>query len=174
ERGELARGLLALRDPRGLPLVKEVHDLRQGEPRGFGRELGPDLVAEEAEGFLFVPGAGASDPLVGIMPPQSFSGYHRPLGYFAAWGPPISPGPVRDCNLADITTMVMHILGEAIPRRYVSNPPRRLFPATYFVERRMAYAGRPEDGLLKPGERARGAGVDAAVQAQLQALGYVQ
>ena len=136
--------------------------------------MGPDLVAEEAEGFLFVPGGGASDPLVGIMPPQSFSGYHRRLGYFAAWGPPVVPGPVRDSNLRDVTTMVVHILGEKIPRRYVSNPPRRLFPPTYFVERPMAYSGFPDDGLLKPGERARGAGVDSAVQAQLRALGYVQ
>jgi hypothetical protein len=174
ERGQLSRGLLALRDPRGLPLVREVHDLRRGTPPGYGRELGPDLVAEEAEGFLFVPGAGAADPLVGIMPPRSFSGYHRRLGYFAAWGPPIVPGPVRDSDLADVTTMVAHILGEKIPRRYRANPPRGLFPPTYFVERPMAYRGLPDEGYRKPGERESGVGVDAAVQEQLRALGYVE
>jgi hypothetical protein len=174
EREQLSRGLLALRDPRGLPLVREVHDLRTGTERGYGRELGPDLVAEEAEGFLFVPGNGPADPLAGIMPPQSFSGYHRRLGYFAAWGPPIVPGPVRDSDLADVTTLAVHILGERIPRRYTANPPRGLFPDTYFVERQMVYSGFPDEGYRKPGDRAPGAGVDDAVAAQLRALGYVQ
>lgn len=173
-RGELARGLLALRDPQGRPVVREVHDLRKGASAGHGLELGPDLVAEEAEGFLFVPGAGPGDPLVGVMPPQSFSGYHRRLGYFAAWGPPIVPGAVRDGDLADVTTMTMHILGEKIPRRFLANPARGLFPPTYFVERPMAYTGFPDEGLRKPGERAPAAGVDSSVASQLRALGYVQ
>ena len=107
------------------------------------------------------------------MPPRSFSAYHRRLGYFAAYGPPIETGPVRETDLGDVPAMTMHILGERIPRRFRNNLPRRIFPTTYWVERPMMYVGYPEDGLRRPGERAA-RNPDRGVEDQLRALGYVQ
>ena len=171
-RGEFARALAALRDPAGRPLVSSVHDTRAVESRGHGMDLGPEIVAEEADGFVFVPG-NPGDSLVGVMPPQSFSAYHRRLGYFAALGPPIESGAVRDTDLGDIPAMTMHILGERIPRRFRNNLPRRIFPPMYFVERPMAYTGMADEGLRRPGQRETSP-MDPGVEEQLRALGYVQ
>lgn len=171
-RASFARKLEALTDPQGRRLVRTVHDTRAQPVRGYGLELGPEIVAEEAEGFLFVPGT-AEDPLVGVMPPRSFSGYHRRLGYFAAYGPPIVAGAVRDIDLSDVTAMTMHVLGEEIPRRYWHNVPRKLFPPTYFVERPMRFSGNLTTGLRRPGDRPAGSW-DEGVAEQLRSLGYVQ
>lgn len=171
-RASFARTLEALADPQGRRLVRAVHDTREQPVRGHGLELGPEIVAEEAEGFLFVPGR-PSDPLVGAMPERSFSGYHRRLGYFAAYGPPIVPGPVRDLDLSDVPAMAMHVLGEQIPRRYVHDVPPTLFPPAYFTARAVRFSGEPTSGLRRPGERP-GGGWDEGVAEQLRALGYVQ
>ena len=69
--------------------------------------------------------------------------------------------------------MATHILGEEIPRRYVHNPPRNMFPPTYFVERPMKFYGDPYQGLRRPRPRPT-TGVSAEVEEQLRALGYVQ
>ncbi|MGQ0722190.1 MAG: alkaline phosphatase family protein [Candidatus Eiseniibacteriota bacterium] len=172
-RAAFARGLEGLRDDRGRPLVQRVHDTRSEASRGYGRDLGPEIVAEEAEGFVFVPGNSAADALTGVMPARSFSAYHRRLGYFAACGPPIVAGPVRDLDLADVPAVALHVLGEKVPRRYLHNFPRKVFPATYFVERPMLFSGDSRVELRRPGTTAP-VGVDAGVEEQLRALGYVQ
>ncbi|MGH2570684.1 MAG: alkaline phosphatase family protein [bacterium] len=169
-RARVATALSALVGDSGQPLVQAVHDTRAEEHRGWGADLGPDLVAEEAEGFLFVPGE-ATDPLVGPLPPTAFSGYHRRAGFFAARGRPIVPGEVRDCSLPDVPALALHLLGEKIPRRYTQNVPRRLFPAEHFLKRPMEYVGRPQEGLRKP-DRATFR-IDPAVEEQLRGLGYV-
>lgn len=171
-RHEFRTQLEALQAPDGTPLVRAVHDPASGEIHGFGAEFGPDLVAEEAEGYLFVPGTPGG-PLVGPLGPQLFSGFHRRHGIFGAYGRPIQPGAVRDCDLGDVPAIAMHLLGEAIPRRYAQNIPRNLFPPAFFVQRPMAYAGFPQDGLRKPGEMPT-APPDPQVAEQLRALGYVQ
>ena len=170
-REEFRTALQQLTDSDGRPLVRAVHDTRIPDPLGYGIGLGPDFVAEEAEGFLFVPGP-ADGPLVGVLPVTGFSGYHRREGYFGAYGPPIVRGPVRTLDLRDVTAITMHVLGERIPRRYVHNIPKKLFPLTYFVERPMAFSGRPETELRRPGE-VRGEAA-AGLEEQLRALGYVR
>jgi len=172
-REKFARAVAAATDDRGNSLVRKAHDTRAVETPGYGAELGPEIVAEEAEGYLFVPG----DPkgrLVAPLAPMSFSGYHRREGYFAAFGPPIVPGEVRPCDLQDVPAMAMHVLGERVPRRYVHNVPRKLFPLDYFVRRPMSFAGRPRDGLREPGDPVAGPELDPAIEDQLRAVGYVQ
>jgi hypothetical protein len=172
-RAQVARALQGLRDERGRPLVAQVHDTRSAPTQGYGRELGPEIVAEEAEGFVFVPGNSAADPLTSVMPARSFSAYHRRLGYFAACGPPVVPGPLRDLDLSDVPAITLHILGEKVPRRYLHNFPRAAFPPTYFVERPMQFSGDPRTELQRPGAEVP-AQVDAGVEEQLRALGYVK
>jgi hypothetical protein len=137
-------------------------------------ELGPAIFLEEAEGLLFVPGS-EEGLLLAPLSWGAFSGYHRRDGYFAMRGPAVVPGTVRDFDLQDVPALALHLLGEAVPRRYVPNPPRGLFPISYFVERPMAYIGGPTEGLRRPGEGpVREAVSDAALEEQLRALGYVQ
>lgn len=157
----------------GRRLVRAAHDLRSESHPGFGLELGPEIYLEEEEGLLLVPrlpGPG----LVGPMPYGSFSGYHVREGYFAAFGPAIVAGEVRDLDLQDIPAMTFHILGERIPRRFLHNIPRRLFPTEYFLERPMEFVGGLDSGLRRPGETARPAASDAGIEEQLRALGYVE
>ncbi len=161
----------SLTDAEGEPVVREVHDTRDVLVRGYGLELGPDIVAEEADGYLFVPGAKDA-PIVVPLPEQSFSGWHRRHGYLGAWGPPIQPGALRDCDLADVPALAMHILGRPIPRRFHQNLPRRIFPDGAFIERPMEYSGRPHEGLRRPGERGT-VGIDPAIAEQLNAIGYL-
>jgi hypothetical protein len=170
-RASFAAALANLEDDSGRSLVRAVHDTQAREHRGFGGELGPDIVAEEVEGYLFVPGQ-ADGPLVAPLPPTSFSGYHRRAGFFAARGYPIVAGEVRDCTLPDIPAMSLHLLGERIPRRYTQNVPRRLFPIDYFLKRPMLFEGEPRSGLREPGPAE--SRIDPAIEAQLQSLGYVQ
>ena len=172
-RARFAAALSAATDESGVPLARAVHDTRSSTTRGWGGDLGPDVVAEEMEGRLFVPGR-AGGPLVEPLAPTAFSGYHRREGYFAARGRAIVPGPVRDCDLNDVPAIAMHVLGEAIPRRYVHNVPRRIFPVDYFVRRPMVFAGAPRDGLRKPEAPDGAPRRDAAIEDQLRALGYVR
>jgi hypothetical protein len=161
---------------RGRPLVRAAHDLRTESHPGFALELGPQVYLEEVEGLLLVPrlpGPG----LVGPLPYTAFSGYHVREGFFAAYGPAIVAGEVRDLDLQDIPAMTMHLLGERIPRRYLHNVPRKLFPTDFFLERPMEFVGGLDTGLRHPGELASPAGAaatDAAIEEQLRALGYVE
>lgn len=177
DRAALVDALTKLTAPDGRPLVRAAHDLVPSGGRGFGIPLGPSVFAEEAEGFLFIP-ADESAPLVGPLEPTAFSGYHRRDGYFGAVGPPIAVGEVRPFDLQDIPAMAFHLLGERIPRHYIANIPKRLFPTHYFVERPMLYSGAPTDGLRRPepnvGSPAGDAAPDAGIQEQLRSLGYVR
>jgi hypothetical protein len=170
ERRLLVQSLESLTDESGRKLVRDAHDLIPAHGRGQGIALGPAVFAEEEEGFMFYPGA-AGDPLVQTLDPRAFSGYHRRTGYFGAWGHPIAVGPVRDFDLQDIPAITLHLLGEKIPRRYIHNIPRRLFPDAYFLERPMAFSGSPNEGLRSPNAAA---GSGAEIREQLEALGYVQ
>jgi hypothetical protein len=171
-RREFAAALRSLKDTEGRPVVAQVHDVRGTPSRGWGLALGPDVVAEEAEGFLFYPGTPDA-PLTGPLPPGAFSGWHRREGFFGARGRPIAPGALRALDLQDVPAMAMHLLGEAIPRRYVHNIPRGLFPPMYFVERPMKFAGGPLEGLAQPRPSAPG-DVDPAVAEQLRSVGYLR
>ncbi len=170
-RREFVTYLESVTDERGQPVARAVYDTRNDVGHGFGLELGPAIVAEEAEGLVFVPGL-ADGPLLGALSPTAFSGWHRRHGFFGAYGRTIIPGEVRDCDLLDIPAMTMHILGERVPRRYRHNFPRPLFSSTYFVWRPMVFSGRPEGGFRRPDEASE-AGVDPAVREQLEALGYL-
>jgi hypothetical protein len=175
DRAALVAALTALTDEAGHPLVRTAHDLVEDSLYGKGASLGPAVFAEEAEGYMFVPGA-ADGPLTAPLAPASFSGYHRRNGYFGAIGHAIQPGPVREFDLGDIPAMTMHLLGQPIPRRFVHNFPRRLFPLGYFVERPMTYSGEPGEGLRAP-EDALAAGAsdaDRGIEDQLRSLGYVR
>lgn len=176
DRRELTNFLDSLKSETGEPLVRAAHDLFPEVGTGNGTTLGPAVFAEEAEGFLFVPGDSA-DALTGELAAGAFSGYHRRLGYFAATGHPIFPGPVREFDLQDIPAMTLHLLGEAIPRRFVHNIPRRLFPLGYFVERPMRFVGAPTDGLRPPstaGEERGAPLLDEGIEEQLRSLGYTR
>jgi hypothetical protein len=177
ERAALVAALAALTDDRGSPLVKAAHDLVDEADSGSGRSLGPVVFAEEADGYMFVPG-DSSGRRVGPLAPAAFSGYHRRDGYFAAWGRPIQVGPVRTFDLQDVPAMTMHLLGEPIPRRYRHNFPRRLFPLGYFVERPMTFSGTPREGLRDAPSSAdtsgSGASPDRGIEDQLRSLGYVR
>jgi hypothetical protein len=177
DRSVLVSTLASLADDRGNRLVRTAHDLVGDPGAGKGGPLGPVVFAEEADGYMFVPGDDSS-PLVGPLAPGSFSGYHRREGYFAATGHPIQPGVVRPLDLQDIPAMTMHLLGEKIPRRFIQNIPRQLFPAGYFVERPMTFDGDPRQGFRDP----QAAGTvptsapapDEGIKEQLESLGYVR
>ncbi len=172
-RDALVQALQVARDPSGSLVTRKVHEPSRIPVSGFAAHLGPDVYAEETEGFLFVPGT-AGGALTGPLSPRSFSGWHRSNAYFGAWGRPIVAGPVRDLDLADIPAMAMHILGEDIPRRYIHNIPRRLFPLAYFYERPMSLTGGIVDGLRHPdGTPASGTTVDDAIREQLESIGYL-
>lgn len=171
-RARFAAGLAALADSAGRALVAAVHDVQAVPVHGYGLPLGPDLVAEEADGFLFFPGIPGG-PRLGPLPPGAFSGWHRRVGWFAALGPAIAPGELRPIDLQDVPALTMHILGEPVPRRYVHNIPRRLFPLAYFVERPMRFAGGFREGLRAPGD-APAPAVDPAVVEQLRSVGYLR
>jgi hypothetical protein len=173
ERRVLVEFLEGLTDGAGNKLVSDAHDLVTDDLRGHGIPLGPAVFAEEAEGFMFYPGA-PGDSLVSVLNPLAFSGYHRRIGYFGAWGHPIAPGPLREFDLQDVPAIVLHILGEKVPRRYIHNVPRRLFPDAYFVERPMTFTGAPNEGLRTPGKPGPGTESDMGIREQLEALGYVQ
>ena len=173
DRETVIRALEAAATPAGRPVVRAVHEPKRVPTTGYGRDLGPDLVAEENDGFLFAPGSAAG-ALTGPLGSRSFSGWHRRLGYFGIYGRPVVAGPVRDLDLADVPAMAMHLLGEPIPRRYVHNFPRRVFPVSYFLERPMRFSGDVVEGLRHPGERGEsGAPIDDAIAEQLRAIGYV-
>jgi hypothetical protein len=172
DRAAFVSRLQELRDPRGRPLVSAAHDVRTPQAVGWGLDLGPEVVALEADGFLFVPGS-PDGPLVGPLPSTMFSGWHRRRGYFGALGHAVIPGPVRDLDLRDVTALSMHLLGERIPRRYVHNVPRKMFPPEYFLERPMVFTGAINEGYRRPEERGA-ANVDPAIAEQLRALGYVE
>jgi hypothetical protein len=171
-RARFADGLRALRDGDGRPVAAAVHDLRAKRSAGYGLPLGPDVVAEEADGFLFYPG-GPGAPEIGPLPPLAFSGWHRRLGTFAAVGPAIVPGDVRPLDLEDIPAMALHLLGESIPRRYVHNIPRRAFYDTFFIERPMRFSGDLGEGLRRPGDSPAPA-LDPAIAEQLRSVGYLR
>ncbi len=177
ERASLVAALAALTDEKGERLVKTAHDLVEVTVGGAGTPLGPAVFAEEADGYMFVPGA-ANGPLTAPLAPGSFSGYHRRSGYFAARGHPIQTGSVRDFDLRDIPAMTMHLLGEPIPRRYMHNIPRRLFPLGFFVERPMTFSGAPGEGLRAPADvrtaSESGVAPDRGIEDQLRSLGYVR
>jgi len=170
DRQMLVQSLESLVDESGRKLVLAAHDMVSLDGRSRGAALGPAVFAEEADGFMFYPGA-PGDSLVRTLDPRAFSGYHRRTGYFGAWGHPIALGPVRDFDLQDIPAITLHLLGEKIPRRYIHNIPRRLFPDAYFVDRPMAFTGAPNEGLRSPD-----AGIETGteIRDQLEALGYVQ
>lgn len=165
--------LEAIRDPSGRSLTSAVYDTRAHDAHGFGLALGPDVVADEADGYLFVPGRPQGS-LTLPLEPAWFSGWHRRYGFFGAYGRPIEAGPVRDCMLGDVPAIALHLLGEPIPRRSFQNVPRRLFPDAFFVERPMTYSGEPTEGLRRPRDEAPPAEMDASVREQLRSLGYVQ
>lgn len=171
-RAAFAEGLRALRDDAGVPVAAAVHDVRGERVQGFGLPLGPDVVVEEADGFLFYPGSPGG-PLVGPLPPAAFSGWHRRAGVFGALGPAIVPGEVRPIDLRDIAAMVTHLTGQSIPRRYVHNIPRKLFDGMFFIERQMLFQGDLAEGLRRPGESAP-AGPDPAIAEQLRSVGYLR
>ncbi len=171
-RTRFAQQLAGLEDDAGRSVVAAVHDIRSKPSRGFGLALGPDVVAEEADGFLFYPGTPAA-PRTGPLPPGAFSGWHRRAGYFGARGPAIVAGPLRAIDLQDVPATAMHILGESIPRRYVHNVPRGLFPRMYFIERPMVFSGDPMNELARPVETG-GDAIDPAVAEQLRAVGYLR
>lgn len=155
EGAEFANVLARTESPEGNRLVRAVHDTRAQPVRGFGLSLGPDIVVEEEEGYLFVSGS-ETGPLVLPLTPTSVSGRPRRMGYFAAFGPPIVAGPLRDIDLTDVTALTLHVLGEKIPTRYSHNVPRKIFPVNYFVWRPMLETGAPaQDGLRHPRETAR-------------------
>ena len=106
------------------------------------------------------------------MTPTAFSGWHRRAGFFAARGSAIVPGDAPDYELPDVPALALHLLDEAIPRRYAQEVPRNLFSADWLAEHPPRSAGRPEDGLRRPGSFE--AYIDPEVEAQLQSLGYVQ
>jgi hypothetical protein len=175
EREELVRALESLTGDREAKLVRAAHDLITGAEQRPGAFLGPAVFAEEAEGYMFHPGS-PGDSLVQVLDPRAFSGYHRRVGYFAAWGHPVRRGPVRDLDLQDVPAMTFHLLGEEIPRRWIHNIPRRLFPDAYFVERPMRFTGAPNEGFRAPNFQGDPAAEDSAgeIRRQLEALGYVQ
>ena len=149
---------------------RAVHDLRTRDLRGHAAHLGPVLVPEPADGFTTVPGdleAPLVAELVGPIRARA-----RRDGYFAIAGPFVEVGPVRDLDLADVPAIVMHRVGEPIPRRYVHNVPRRLFPLDYFVLRPMKFSGTPNDELRAPS--ASDGPLDEAVAATVRGLGYVR
>lgn len=172
ERRILVESLENLTDGSGQKLVRDAHDMVTKDQRGRGIPLGPAVFAEEAEGFMFYPGS-PGDSLVRVLDPRAFSGYHRRIGYFGAWGHPIAPGPVREFDLQDVPPILLHVLGEKIPRRYIHNVPRHLFPDAYFVQRPMTFSGTPSEGLRSPAKPA-GAESSTEIREQLEALGYVQ
>ena len=173
DRRALVQALENLTDNTGRKLVRDAHDMVTKSVRGFGIPLGPAVFAEEADGFVFYPGT-PGDSLVRVLDPRAFSGYHRRIGYFGALGHPIAPGPVRDFDLQDVPAILLHLLGEKIPRRYIHNIPRHLFPDAYFVERPMTFSGAPNEGLRSPGKPGPAVEGDGEIRAQLEALGYVQ
>ena len=165
-------GLRELRDDAGRPVAAHVYDLHETPSRGYGLALGPDVVAEEADGFLFYPGA-AGAPVLGPLPPLAFSGWHRRQGTFRAVGPALMPGEIRPLDLEDVPAMALHLMGESIPRRYVHNVPRRAFYDAYFVERPMRFTGDLGEGLRKPGD-APATALDPAIAEQLRSVGYLR
>jgi hypothetical protein len=170
DRRSLTQFLDTLATDEGGGLVREAVGVRDRLANGFGAELGPDVVAFEAEGYLFVPG-DASDPLVTPLPYTSFSGYHRRDGFFAACGAPIASGARVAIDLRDVPAWTMHALGEAVPERYTSEIPETPFRPEYFAARPIRRRGGATDGLRRPGDAAP---IDESVAAQLEALGYVR
>ena len=171
-RAAFVAGLRGLEDASGAPVAAHVYDLHDTASRGYGLALGPDVVAEEADGFLFYPGAPGA-PELGPLPPMAFSGWHRRAGTFRAVGPAVVPGRIRDTDLEDVPAMALHLLGEAIPRRYVHNVPRQAFYDTFFVERPMRFTGALDEGLRKPGD-GPGPALDPAIAEQLRSVGYLR
>ncbi len=170
-RAAFVEELRGLRTEDGTPVASAVYDVRGEKGPGYGLPIGPDVVADEAEGLLFFPGT-PDGPLVGPLPPTAFSGWHRRVGVFAALGPAIVPGEVRPIDLRDLAAMVTHLAGKPIPRRYVHNIPRKLFAESFFLERPMVFTGDLAEGLRRPGET--GAALDPAIAEQLRAVGYLR
>jgi hypothetical protein len=169
---EAYRAALETLEDDGRRCFRAVHDLSKQELRGHAASIGPRIVAEPAEEFAIVSGAADSSRLVPIASAGRV-GVPRLQGYFAMLGRFVEPGVVRDLDLADVSAIVMHRLGEKIPRRYVHNVPRRMFPLDYFVARPMSFSGRPEDELRRPSSLAPPSG-DDGIEAQVRGLGYVR
>lgn len=166
----LRERLLALRDPEGAPVIHDVRtreELYDGPHVGLAADL---LIALHDDSVWFYYSEGEVPDRV-FEPSGWASGNHKPDGLLLGWGPSVRPGAaLADMGIGDVLPTVFAAMGEAIPddvegrvRRELFRPEAKIAPR-WRTARRWRAADAP----------ARDAATDAAIEARLRGLGYLQ
>jgi len=167
----LREQLLAFRDPAdGSPVFTEVHLNRlEGTPYS---EHTPDLTVRLRDGgFVSI----LKGPEGRVVSPRAHAdGTHRPDGVFMAWGPGIAQGvEAEPLSLLDITPIILHLLGLAIPRELEGRLPTEIFreaPSDIPQRRASTAPAAPlqANAAREPSEEER-----EALLRQMKLLGYM-
>jgi predicted AlkP superfamily phosphohydrolase/phosphomutase len=169
-REELARVLLALRDPdtgaQVITAVQRREDIYNGE---FVERL-PDLYLEAADGYLIRGGFG-NGPIETFPVPKA---NHDPWGIFAGWGPEVAGGGVEleGMRIIDVAPTLLHLLDVPVPEDMDGRVASEVF-------REGSEAARRRPTLGPPAAAVAGVAPDLSIEEEesvkgvLRGLGYM-
>lgn len=166
---ELRAKLLAMRDPEGNEVIQAVHtreELYQGPHVASAADV---VIAHHDDSVWFYYSEGEVPERI-FEPSDWASGNHKPDGLFCAWGPGIrAGGHVGDAQIVDILPTLYAGLGVSIPDDGDGRVLREVFRPELGVRPlyRAAAAWTAPEGV-------RDAASDAAIEARLRGLGYLQ
>jgi predicted AlkP superfamily phosphohydrolase/phosphomutase len=172
-RAELAQKLLTYVDQAGgQPVVTAAvtRDEAFGGPAGA---LAPDLTLTLRDGGL-----------VSILPAESVvtpraqpAGTHRPVGVFMAMGPGIRTGAaVDELSLLDVTPLLLHSLGLAVPSELEGRVPD-IYQPDYLAQRPVEISSQEhvkEERVESSQQLLYDDEAEAILLARLRELGYVE
>lgn len=168
-REALIERLTAMVDPEG---HRVIHSVRRREDLYAGPhvdEAADLLIAQHDDSVWFYYSEGEVPERV-FEPSGWASGNHEPDGLFLGWGPDLRRGArVEEMNIVDILPTLFAGMGEAIPDDIDGRPRVEVFdPAV-----RVAPRWKEAETWSAPAPERDAAG-DAAIEARLRGLGYLQ
>ncbi len=164
----LEERLLALRDPEGRRIIRAVarrEALYDGPEVGLAADL---LITHHDDSVWFYYSEGDVPDTV-FEPSGWSSGNHEPDGLFLGWGPDFTPGTrIEDANIVDILPTLFATMDTPIPDDVDGRVLREVLRARLRVRWTEAEAWTNRDAAVRDGS------VDAAIEARLRGLGYLQ
>lgn len=163
-RDEIARGLLAARDPQGDGAV--VRRVWTKEELGAAdAPFFPDLLVEVAPAWF--PGDGVREPEL-FRTPRRRSALHERDGILGAIGPLVKPGTGMVADIEDVAPTVLAVLGIAAP----AHVQGRVLTDVLRLEEPLS---PPPEGVPPPGQQVEPLSEEEreGIESQLRALGYL-
>ncbi len=156
--------------PQGMPVVLAVHRGAELYPGPFAESIVPDLIVELRPDVRCV--ASLFGPAVGPGEPAPFPD-HALDGIWVLSGNHVLPAAERTrLRLEDIAPMVLHALGEPIPRSFGGDPQPSAFEGGHGPAR---INDEEDESLVPTAEAFRGrnrAGESGAVRSRISEIGY--